>query len=109
MKAKAPSPEGSAMLLLCAFGMLGACADDAGTAPVFVLRDAPQERVVGSMPTAPPSSCHVAVGSLSTVIGPPRCRPVMRKTIVKKCGAATVQAPEIFSLRSSRALRLPAP
>lgn len=45
MKAKAPSPERSAMLLLFALGILGACADDAGTAPVFVLRDAPQERV----------------------------------------------------------------
>lgn len=44
MKAKAPSPERSAVLLLCALGALGACAEDARTAPVFVLRAAPQER-----------------------------------------------------------------
>ena len=45
MKAKAPSPERSAVLLMCALGVLGACADDARTSPVFVLSDAPQERV----------------------------------------------------------------
>jgi hypothetical protein len=45
MKAKAPSPERSAVLLICALGVLGACADDARTSPVFVLSDAPQERV----------------------------------------------------------------
>ena len=47
MKAKAPSPDRSAVLL-CALGLvgaLGACADGAGTSPVFVLSDAPQERV----------------------------------------------------------------
>ena len=45
MKAKAPSPERSAVLLMCTLGVLGACADDARTGPVFVLRDVPLERV----------------------------------------------------------------
>lgn len=45
MKAKARNPERRAAWLLCAVGVLGACAEDGRTAPAFVLRDSPDERV----------------------------------------------------------------